>query len=318
MTRRIIFTMLSLGTLTILMLATGLLPVEVTGTPASYVDSGECAECHDEVAWNFHENIHGRIRAFEVLEGTVGCTSCHAGADKHVEEGGDPEAMISFSEMSPDDATAQCMKCHNTADMGYWHSSTHAAVDMSCLDCHSIHKKAEYSAAEHCYTCHSEVKATMMLPSHHPVAEGKMNCNSCHNPHGTSADAMIKSNERLNDLCLSCHSALQGPFIFEHPPVVEDCSICHTAHGSVADNLLTENEPYLCMQCHEMHFHAGAKGLSATSVLDKNRGIVQQNPFTSFGWKTAFATKCTQCHPTHHGTDLPSQGITSQGQSFTR
>ena len=291
----------------------------VVGSSKTYADNSLCAECHEEVVGSFHENTHGRIRQFEVPGREIGCVGCHTNGVKHAEEGGDPELLKSFGELDSASASNRCLSCHLTSEMSQWHGSAHANNDTGCLDCHSIHKNDGYkeqSTSSLCYTCHSDVQAEMMLPSHHPVAEGKMDCNSCHNPHGSTVDGMIRSDGRLNDMCFKCHAALQGPFVFEHAPVAEDCTICHTVHGSVANNLLTENEPFLCLQCHEMHFHTGAKGNSTTTVVQ--RGVEIPNPYTSFGWKKAFATNCTQCHPTHHGSDLPSQGVTSSGKSFTR
>jgi hypothetical protein len=43
-----------------------------------------------------------------------------------------------------------------------------------------------------------------------------------------------------------------------------------------------------------------------------------ENPFGPAGWRVAFGTKCTQCHQPVHGTDLPSQSLTSRGKSLTR
>lgn len=283
---------------------------------ASRADDSVCAECHAEITDGFHANVHGRIRPFEVDGGGVGCVSCHPGADEHAESGGDPDALTSFAEMSGTQSTALCQSCHDGSSMAHWQGSAHAHAEVGCLDCHTVHREQTGSVEDRCAECHADVQAEMRLPSHHPVKEGKMGCQSCHDPHGTDMQAMIKSRERLNDLCLSCHSALQGPFIFEHPPAVEDCLICHRPHGSVVDSLLTENEPYLCLQCHEMHFHTGAKGMSESVVVQ--RGTPWPNPHGSSAWKRAFATACTQCHPTHHGTDLPSQGVTSQGKSLTR
>lgn len=322
MKRTKIYLVPALLALIMLTLSLGGFSTDALGTStAEESDDDICAECHDELSAAFHQNTHGRIRAFEVRGEKTGCLSCHVDAEKHVEEGGDPEVMTTFSEMKTNEASAVCLNCHQNANMSHWQLSAHAQSDVGCLDCHDIHAtegSEQHAAGARCYECHNDVQAEMMLPSHHPIAEGKMSCNSCHNPHGTSVDSMVKSNERMNDLCLTCHSQYQGPFIFEHSPVAEDCSICHTPHGSVVNNLLTENEPYLCLQCHEMHFHTGAKGLTATEVYDPNRDIMQPNPNTTKGWKIAFATKCSQCHAMVHGSDLPSQGITSQGNSLTR
>jgi len=170
----------------------------------------------------------------------------------------------------------------------------------------------------------------MYFVSHHPVKEGHMSCSSCHNPHGTGnpVAGMIRTEERLNDLCLTCHTRYQGPFVFEHEPVVEDCTICHDPHGTVANNLLKQNEPFLCMQCHEVHFHASryndpdmVNGFNPGGVpVGKDWRYPSQPNIKSTheGWQKSFLTKCTQCHQYVHGSDFPSQTIPGQGKKLTR
>jgi DmsE family decaheme c-type cytochrome len=290
----------------------------VFGTSSTGADNSVCEECHEDYVAEFGNNLHGRIKAHEAPGKDVGCVSCHDGAMEHAEEG-DADLITSFGEMSNSEAADTCLSCHATNGMNHWNGSAHEFADLSCTDCHGVHGNNGLGTipnADTCYTCHGDVEAEMMLPSHHPVKEGKLNCASCHDPHGSPVDGMIKSDERLNDLCFNCHSAMQGPFIFEHAPVSEDCTICHNAHGTVADNLLTENEPYLCLQCHDFHFHTAAVSPDVTSVVQLGTAI--PNPHATDGWKMSFATKCTQCHPSIHGTDLPSQSTTGQGKSFTR
>ena len=231
----------------------------------------------------------------------------------------DPEKIINFARLEAPEASERCLACHRGTEMRHWQSSGHALNEIGCTTCHKIHDGGSYTPRremQRCLGCHQDVAAEINLPSHHPVREGLIGCYDCHDPHGTSLDADLKGDERTNDLCLECHAALQGPFIFEHAPVVEDCSICHRPHGSVVNNLLTENEPFLCLQCHEFHFHAGARGAEGTSV--GLRGEVLNNPNSTFGWKVAWTTKCTQCHVRIHGSDQPSQSLTGQGRALTR
>ncbi len=97
--------------------------------------------------------------------------------------------------------------------------------------------------------------------------------------------------------------------------MVEDCSLCHSAHGSVPNNLLTANEPTLCLQCHEFHFHAAL--LSPDGPIDVG-GTERENPFGDQSMNVAFTTKCSQCHSQVHGTDLPSQTVSSGGYGLVR
>ena len=141
-----------------------------------------------------------------------------------------------------------------------------------------------------------------------------MSCGDCHNPHGG-----LNTEERTNDLCLGCHSRYQGPFVFGHAPVEDDCTICHDAHGSVANNLLVQNEPFLCLQCHEGHFHMLREAttfVDGTSAPDPPANLPAAaiaNPHGAESFQTSFGTKCTTCHKVVHGSDYPSQPLTGGG-----
>lgn len=279
--------------------------------PAVAADGPVCADCHDEVAAGMAHQIHMRIQPFEVHGRQVGCEGCHGDGSAHMEEG-DPSLIRTFADWTVDDVAA-CMTCHGTKGMQEWQASTHAIENVACGTCHGIHEDKKPLKA--CRECHTEVYAQFELPNHHPVREGKMDCTSCHNPHAAT-EAMLNSNHmRLNDLCYTCHLDKEGPFIFEHEPVVEDCSLCHRPHGSIADNLLTANEPMLCLQCHEFHFHAAL--ISPEGPIDVG-GYERENPHGTESMNVAFSTKCSQCHSQIHGTDLPSQALTSAGHGMVR
>jgi DmsE family decaheme c-type cytochrome len=156
-----------------------------------------------------------------------------------------------------------------------------------------------------------------------------MDCQSCHNPHGSSV-GLMHSDIDGTDVCLSCHAEYSGPFIFEHEPVSEGCETCHEPHGTIADNLLQQNEPFICLQCHEMHFHAGLQGhedeevysqaydpdQTPQNVITYPGGLIPNNGPDSY--RQAFTTKCTQCHMMVHGTDLPSQTVPGRGDGLMR
>ena len=77
---------------------------------------------------------------------------------------------------------------------------------MTCSDCHNVHGSAGPKLAKRdstnatCYTCHAE-KRGPFVHSHEPVAE---DCATCHNPHGSNIEAMLKA--RAPMLCQQCHT----------------------------------------------------------------------------------------------------------------
>jgi len=298
---------------------------------AEYAGSETCADCHEEMVGAFKDTIHERIAGFEAkasLEET-GCESCHGPASKHIEEE-DPAYILNPAKLEPAQASAICSKCHTEGEVMDWRGSEHALNDVSCVKCHTIHEKKDELAWRNklgyrhkhvkdtllvkpepdlCFGCHRDIMAKVNYPNHHPIKEGKLVCSECHNPHGSQVQPLLRTDERKNELCFHCHARYQGPFIFEHAPVVEDCTICHSPHGSVADNLLKQNEPYLCLQCHHIHFHA--------AIQPEPRSGYATMPHKYAG-QMSIMTRCTQCHPSIHGSDLPSLSIPGGGSRLTK
>lgn len=284
----------------------------------SRIGDKACLECHEELMGKYKNNVHYRLHSFEVKGiGEKGCESCHGPGKAHAEEG-DPAKIFSFKKATPDQSSAACLSCHKSLNTSDWNLSDHAMGEVSCTKCHTVHtgKSLRKPEPQLCMSCHKDIKAKSYYPSHHPMREGKMKCSSCHQHHG-SLVRNLKTNERLNDLCLKCHADKRGPFVFEHAPVTEDCMTCHNPHGTVANNLLKQNEPFLCLQCHESHFHAGRESSDVPRTLPST-GYTGMNPHGAEGWRKAFLTKCTQCHFKIHGSDSPSQSVSGQGKSMTR
>jgi DmsE family decaheme c-type cytochrome len=269
-----------------------------------------CADCHGELTERSAGQIHMRIRPFEVRDHKTGCEGCHGDGARHMASG-DPADIRRFDQSASSDAA--CLECHAARGQADWHASTHANRDVSCGDCHKIHTSSAPLAA--CRNCHADVAARFQLPSHHPVREGKMTCTSCHDTHSAN-EAQLRTAERVNELCYTCHLDKEGPYVFEHQPVQEDCRLCHEPHGATADKLLTANEPMLCLQCHEFHFHAGYRA-GATDEVDVG-GIPRENPFGTRSFNIAMTTKCSQCHAAVHGSDLPAQSVPGRGQGLVR
>ncbi|MGB9760159.1 MAG: GSU2203 family decaheme c-type cytochrome [Thermoproteota archaeon] len=341
---------------------------------AEYVGSETCTGCHSDLASKFAKsNVHGKLADWETSQFGVkpGCESCHGPGSKHAESG-DPSLIVNPAKMVSGVSSTLCTQCHRDSEVAMWHGSKHDLEGVSCSKCHTMHgetkerntlgyrksyTKEAYlkeSEPELCFSCHKDIMAQTRMPNHHPVKEGKMTCSECHNPHGSTVDKLVRANIDKNEVCLKCHQEKGGPYVFEHAPVNEDCMICHNPHGSVANNLLKQNEPFICLQCHSMHFHAGftpswdfipdcstgktADGFcktgsdSAGYTLYYNGTALTTNPTffgpgvaskfvrsnkESFSMAKAMNTKCTRCHSAIHGSDLPSLTVTGGGSRMT-
>jgi DmsE family decaheme c-type cytochrome len=270
-----------------------------TPAPGGYVGSEVCAACHEDVVKGLEKTVHAS-KAFH-MKSDKACETCHGPGEAHAENG-DPALIRSFKRMKPSEASDTCLGCHENGMQKHWKGSTHEIRGLSCVSCHSIHAaksdKWQLQAArveQVCAGCHLEIKSMIQRTSHHPIREGLMSCNDCHNPHGTLTPKMIMANS-VNEQCYGCHTEKRGPFLWEHPPVRENCLNCHLPHGSNHEKLLAQNRPWLCQNCHLDTRHPGTL-YDATNQLTSNREL---------------ARSCSNCHSAIHGSNHPS------GRVFTR
>ncbi len=250
-----------------------------------YAGMDACVVCHEDSAKTFQRTPHAG--------NAQGCEGCHGPGQAHVDGGGDKTKIRIFKTLSPVDSSATCMECHNKGDQKHWMGSTHDSRNIACVACHDPHPKGELVPEALltkpqmvlCTGCHLQKKAQLLRPGHMPMREGKMQCSSCHNPHGTPNDKMLLQTS-VNQNCYTCHAEKRGPFLWEHPPVRENCLNCHDAHGTIHEKMLKVKAPLLCQQCHQTESHPG--------------------PAYPAMSRYAFNQACLHCHPTIHGSVHPS------------
>jgi predicted CXXCH cytochrome family protein len=270
---------------------------------AARVGADTCSTCHTEIAGNFKHAFHAQQ--------AVECEDCHGPGSLHVESSGDVSKILGFRARPVAESNGVCLSCHTRDQkLHNWFAGRHAANRIRCTECHQVHarqdrpaERARFDAIsarnvtraetlvpesmtlvprgrmnDLCLRCHQAQRAQMSLPYHHPLREAKMTCVDCHDPHGGGAGKNLRM-ANVNQLCLECHAQYRGPFTYQHPPVSENCMICHAAHGSPNPNLVTVSQPALCLQCHAGH-HDGA----SLPLVDR----------------------CTNCHGSIHGSDVPT------------
>jgi DmsE family decaheme c-type cytochrome len=276
--------------------------------PQGYVGAESCKNCHADQFEKFSHTKMGRLFLKQPRNSKEGlaCETCHGPGKAHAESGGDKRApgLITFAknDKTPVDQRNQvCLTCHNKGTHLFWQSSAHEARDVACTSCHKVmedvsprHQLAKPTVLETCGSCHIQQRAAATKFSRHPILEGKMSCTSCHNPHGSISPALLKE-PSPNDTCYTCHAEKRGPFLFEHPPVMESCANCHDPHGSNHDKLLKLTRPRLCQQCHVETRHP-------TSPYGRDTGSL----------KFTMGRACSSCHVNIHGSNHPS------GHAFTR
>lgn len=259
------------------------------GTEDQYVGSETCAICHDTMAESFAANPHaGATGALGLPSGDITCEACHGAGTPHVDADGDPERIERrFAGMSAAEVGQACLACHaGSRERAHAAASTHAAADVACSDCHSIHGAErpdvllKDNTPDLCYQCHQDVKASFMAADRHDLEKGLVSCESCHTPHGSSEPAMLARPMVNGELCSICHLDKRGPFVYEHSAVtVEGCVACHSPHGSPNRFMLKTNDVAgLCISCHP-----GA--LTVHNLTDARFQV------------------CTTCHVAIHGSD---------------
>ena len=249
---------------------------------------------------------HGQANNPRSPAAGLGCESCHGPGQAHVDD--DAKGHIKkFAQLKADQASETCLTCHNRGEHAGWEGGAHAARNVSCTTCHSVHSyksfahqlKKETEVAT-CATCHkAQVIKTERAVTHMPVREGKMSCSSCHNPHGSISNVKaLRTGNSVAESCISCHAEMRGPVLWEHAPVRENCATCHDPHGSSNDRMLTVRMPMLCQRCHVATRHP--------ATIYDNLAVTKNKSNRMFG------RSCVNCHSNVHGSNHPS------GQFFMR
>lgn len=281
---------------------------------ADYVGTQNCLmSCHehDRLSHYFEASTMGA----QLKKGSgmplVDCESCHGpgslaikdltpelverDAARGIKTPCDYKTLIDLENLPAPAQSLICLKCHSanaTFNLHNWNASLHSLNEVSCFDCHDVHaspdlKVSPINSGKLCFECHQSAQAEFLLPSHHPLNEGRIFCTDCHDPHGSTSELLRKDDVR--ETCLQCHPEKRGPFVFEHADVAEDCLNCHNQHGSVNSYLLNAREPFLCLQCHEGHRITTPDGRPIST--ESARGLY---------------TRCSDCHARIHGSDIPS------------
>jgi DmsE family decaheme c-type cytochrome len=251
--------------------------------------SEDCATCHDELAAEFQNNIHG-IAA----RGGPTCVSCHGDGTEHMDEGGDP-SLIQVPRGAR--GAAGCLTCHANTKKMFSMRSVHADTEVHCDSCHSIHGADRGQSAllsqettSLCASCHPGPVNSFRRPYGHRLDLGGLDCVSCHNPHGGAGEYSLNVDRAGDGPCVSCHAEKRGPFAFPHVSgIAGDCMSCHQPHGSTNPMALTRPRvDQLCLECHSRIVPPDTFGSQTPSSHDLFDPRYRN---------------CTTCHVAIHGSN---------------
>ncbi|HVL69835.1 MAG TPA: DmsE family decaheme c-type cytochrome [Vicinamibacterales bacterium] len=267
---------------------------------SGYVGDDSCLTCHEDKTKGYHGTPHARAQNVRTPGAGAGCESCHGPGEKHVDSGGEVAFIKNPPKLKPAEASELCTTCHNRSAHAEWDGSKHDARNLSCTSCHSVHdaksegaQLARATITETCVQCHQKEVSKVRKSSHMPVAEGKMECTTCHNPHGSQNVKMLREGTSINESCASCHAEKRGPFLWEHAVGRENCVTCHDPHGSNNDRMLVSKVPMLCQRCHSHSRHPSTV-YDGTQLNNKSNRLVGRS--------------CVNCHQMIHGSNHPTSG----------
>lgn len=277
------------------------------GAAPQYAPEGAktCMKCHDQPPVTFILHTpHAQSADSRTPFAHHACETCHGASPQHIatpEKGKKRrEPTVVFGLHSPTPPAKQnkvCLSCHQAGLRMNWKGSPHQSSNLPCAACHRIHRLKDpmlvkTEQPQICFTCHKTQQAQVHRFSHHPIPEGKLDCTNCHNPHGGFGPHQLKR-DTVNQTCFLCHAEKRGPFLWEHPPVVESCLNCHTPHGSTQPRLLKMRTPFLCQTCHLTAYHP--------STVYSGTGVPPMGAASQLLLKG-----CLNCHSQVHGSNSPS------------
>ncbi len=274
---------------------------------ATYVGSDTCEGCHDEIAQSFAKSAHrviGKNSITKKWEGQA-CESCHGPGSKHAESTSPDDIMVP-NKLGAVAADKVCLTCHSNQDLHVQQiGSAHAKNDISCVQCHSVHKGAEALRPRViadlnalCAKCHVTPTASFTQPYGHRITQNAMSCVDCHNPHGSILPAALQTVMANDAVCVKCHNNLRGPFVYQHAPVkLGGCMTCHVPHGSTNPKMLTRGQVrFVCQECHA--------NVPAGIAVTKPPNILGGIPPSFHNTTLPLFQNCTVCHVKIHGSNL--------------
>jgi len=98
-----------------------------------YVGTDVCQGCHEDAYQSFAKSAHQQTLKSQTA-GDRGCEACHGPGVRHVEAGGDPAKIWTYSDASARIIMERCQRCHEASS-----SKEHARGKEHCLSCHSAH-----------------------------------------------------------------------------------------------------------------------------------------------------------------------------------
>jgi predicted CXXCH cytochrome family protein len=285
-------------------------------------NAAKCIECHEDKSkgkavhsaiamgcMSCHEvRVNKDTTRIKLITATTQslCLTCHADKDAATLKGTvhppavrdcvkchDPHVSDNKNQLLKPTTGAKgknlCLDCHtqglNVPEKG----SRHAALDMGCDTCHTVHKVGEKGKQEFdnhltkavpalCLDCH-DAKDAALIKAHQGQPFATATCTQCHDPHQSAQPKLMQrfmhppfadrscaichqaakdgkvvlTNADSRALCSSCHSDQAEKMEkakVPHPGALGECIACHNPHGGKTPGFLHPDPVSACLGCH--------------------------------------------------------------------
>ncbi len=274
----------------------------ITSTPGAL-----CLTCHSDKS---STELKGKVHPPAVRD----CVKCH---DPHTSE----NKNQLLKPASGDASTNLCLSCHKMGVDVPKGGSRHAALDMGCDTCHSVHKVGDPTRREFryhltkdapglCIDCH-DVKDANLVKAHDGQPFATADCLSCHEPHQSKSPMLIQAFAHApfqggKDSCSTCHQAPKdGKIVLTQASGKELCLSCHSDKAEQIEKAKVQHPGAQgdCTDCHGPHAGKSPGFLKPDAVnvcLGCHSDQADQGKKRHLH-QPAFEQGCFTCHEPHGG-----------------
>jgi predicted CXXCH cytochrome family protein len=267
-----------------------------------------CIQCHaDKDA----SDIKGRVHLPAVRD----CLKCH---NPHNSD--NQNHLLKPASGSGKDENI-CLTCHQVGVGVEKGGSRHAALNLGCETCHSVHKTGEKGKREFdfqlkkdapalCNDCH-DARDVKLIETHQGQPIETAGCLSCHDPHQSTRPKLKLAfvhapYESGKDACAACHQPPKDGKVMLTAASAKE--LCLTCHSEKAEQIQKEKVQHPgaasdCTQCHNSHA-SSSPGLPKPDAVNAclrchTEQAKQSNK--KHLHQPAFGQGCSTCHEPHGG-----------------
>jgi predicted CXXCH cytochrome family protein len=318
-------------------------------------DAAKCLECHEDKAKGAHVHtavtlgctscheirVTKNVTRIKLITTTSGklCLTCHADKNTADSQGRvhppavrdcvkchDPHQSANGKQLlkpvSGGKEENLCLSCHTTGLNAPPKGSRHAALDLGCDSCHTVHKTGDPNKLEFayhlakatpqlCLDCH-DAKDTSLQKAHDNQPFASADCVQCHDPHQSSRPKLMQAFvhapfEGGKSACDTCHQPVKdNKVVLTQASVKELCVTCHSDQAEQIEKAKVQHPGAAgdCTDCHNPHAgkSPGFPKPDAVNVCLSCHSEQAELRKKKHPHQPAFEQGCATCH-TPHGSD---------------